>query len=90
MSKTPPTKTSDSYVERIKMAESEYRMAIRWLFDADRFKNSFSHEGWRDSSFSAIEQIAKDTYNEAIASVIAARRRLVKLRKDMRDMKKKE
>ena len=66
----------DGLEEAISVANGRLKVAIRWLAEARRFKSDFGCETWKSGPEGEISNVATTTYDEAIASVIVARKRL--------------
>lgn len=58
--------------------DKEFRAAVRWLMEMERFANSHAPNEW---SGDEIATIAKETFKEARADVVRTRNNLIEARK---------
>lgn len=67
-------------------AEKNFRAAIRWLMDADRFYHLFKPEDWRDDFFKTIADISEKTRMEAAIDVMKYRIEILGIKKKLKDL----
>lgn len=58
--------------------DKEFRAAVRWLVEMERFHNTYAPNKW---SGDEISSIAEDSFKEAKADVIRTRNNLLEARK---------
>lgn len=61
---------------------TKFKAAVRWLFDAKRFKADFSSDGWQGADANLLGEVSEVTYTDAVRDVINCRKRLEKRIKD--------
>lgn len=66
----------ESRSERIEALKRRLRGAIRWLFEARRFKSDFGADTWKGGDEGSLCEISKRTYEEAVEDVLRVRQEL--------------
>lgn len=73
----------------IKEKDAQHKAAIRWLFDAERFRLMYVSEEWRGDVGAQLHSISEKDFAEAQKLVISTRKALDKARQDLINFDKK-
>lgn len=76
---------------KIAEADKAYRLAVRWLMEANSFGNTFRHEGdaWRGSTWAELADVARMTREEAIEDLLKKRSELDALKVELEEFDRK-
>lgn len=75
-------------LDKIRDKTMRHKESIRWLLDAERFRQVFSGEGWRGDASADLGDIAERNYVEAQEAVIITRKALDDAKKELEDYDK--
>ncbi len=73
----------NAILDKIRDKILRHKEAIRWLLDAERFKQLFNAESWRGDANQDLSEIAEKNYAEAQEAVILSREALDEAKEEL-------
>lgn len=75
----------NNILNKIRDKTLRHKESIRWLLDAERFKQVFGAEDWRGDAGLELSDIAVKNYDEALDAVLLTRKALDDAKQELED-----